>query len=106
MTVFDDVVDGSSAAAVDGVEVEDLILAVGVPDDVAQDCVDTRRGVGHEDGCLGRYPEQLGDGLAGFVEQLWVLVPDERVWRGFGAVLVGAQLGLHEAWDGAEGAWM
>ncbi len=102
---FEEVVDCFVAAGVDGGEVEDFVAAVGVPDYVAEDGVDAGCGVGDEDGCFRRDVEELRDGGAGAVQEFGVFVADEGVRGRFGAVLVGPELGLDCAGDGAEGAW-
>ena len=104
VAVFEDVVDCFLAAAVDGGEVEDFVAAVGVPDYVAEDRVDADGGVGDEDGGFGGDVEEFCDGGARLVQELGVLVTDEGVRRGFGAVLVRAEFGLDGAGNRAEGA--
>ena len=101
---FDYIVDRLATACVDGVEVEDLVLAVIVPDDVAQDGVDAQGSVGDKDDRVEGRVEKGCDGCAGLVEDVVLLVANEGVRTGFGSVLVGTEFGLDYTGVGSEGA--
>lgn len=90
-------------SAVHGVEIHQHIALL--EDKVAQDGVDARRGVLDEHALVGGHIEQRGHGAAGFVYQLGLDVPDERIRTGLHLRLEVSQSCLHCNGICAKRAW-
>lgn len=91
------------APPVDGGRVQDVVTLL--EDQVPQDRVDAGGGVGDEDAFFDGGVDERGDGGAGGVEEVWVLVADEGVWALLGKGLVLAEDVSDGFGVGAEGAW-
>lgn len=102
---LDDIGDGAAATAVDGVKEENLVEAVVVPFQVAEDRVDACGGIADEDDGLDGDIQEGGEGGPGSVEEGRILVVDEGVGVGLRLRLVGKEAGLDEGGDSAKRAW-
>lgn len=98
-----DVLDSLVAPPVDGGRVQDVVALL--EDQVPQDRVDAGGGVRDEDAFFDGGVDERGDGGAGGVEEVGVLVADEGVWALLGKGLVLAEDVSDGFGVGAEGAW-
>lgn len=80
-TLFADVLDGVSTGSIDGFEIENLVFAVGVPDDVAKDGVDSHGCIGNHHNGFEVCVQEFSNSCSGGIQELGTGVSNEYIGR-------------------------
>lgn len=73
---------------IDNIEVQDLVLAISIPDQVSQDCIDSAGSVLNVYHGFNRCIEDLCNSSARNVEQFGVRIKNEGIWSSLALVEV------------------
>ena len=76
------------ASTVNMPEVENLIFAVGIPNDVSKNSIEARCCIRNKYNCRGGAIQEFSNCLTGLVQELMICVPDKWIWCRFAKVLI------------------